>query len=514
MENKRTFSDMFVEHVMKVVYKVLRKESLLISEWRLGKVESVISPSKIKAYIDGGNVAQTIAANPNEIFEIGDEIWVICPRNSVSKFALTRRGLNYTNPPIDSNIEVSNARTDTRGKQFTTLKGRLDSFDLEFGERGINVKWFGAKGDGVTDDTTAIQNAINASPVGSVIFFPAGTYMISAILTFLPNRTYSGVGWGSTIKQMNDKHLAQMVNLGDEVSQHPNIIIQDLQFDGNRDYNNTTVGLYLFGLLNSMIYRVRVQNCGGTGIFLEGNETIQSSTNHLVDCWLFSNTGYGIYFSGACADNHIIGGDMGANWNCAVYIAGVSSSMRDATLWGTQSGSCCIVAGVSNQLTGNNIEGAAGHGVEILASHNYVQGNKIYDNANVPDAYGNYDGVYINGGLGNEVENVIIEGNTIYAGLYESTGYYRYAVNLDTYHKNCEVNGNSVRYARSNGVINNTQNPINGLKESDVYNGMLLTTSTTRPTANPLGQHAYDLTLQKEIIWNGTAWRDVMGNAV
>lgn len=42
-----------------------------------------------------------------------------------------------------------------------------------------NVKFYGAKGDGVTDDTTAIQDAINSS---NDIFFPPGTYLISGIV--------------------------------------------------------------------------------------------------------------------------------------------------------------------------------------------------------------------------------------------------------------------------------------------------------------------------------------------
>lgn len=43
----------------------------------------------------------------------------------------------------------------------------------------INVKTFGAKGDGVTDDTAAIQAAINAS---DSIFFPEGVYLVSSTL--------------------------------------------------------------------------------------------------------------------------------------------------------------------------------------------------------------------------------------------------------------------------------------------------------------------------------------------
>jgi hypothetical protein len=323
-------------------------------------------------------------------------------------------------------------------------------------------------GNGVHDDTSGIQAAINSSKVGDTIYFPPGTYMISSPLVILPNRTYKGSGWGSIVKQMNNKNMAQMIQFADQASQHENVFMKDLLFDGNKANNPTgTVGLFLFGLLNSIFYRIKIQNCSGTGLFLEGNASIQSSTNHFVDCWAFSNTGYGVYFSGACADNHIIGGDFGANWNCALYLAGVSSSVRDATFWGSQSASGVIIAGVSNQLTGNNIEGHAGHGVEVLASHNFIAANKIYDNANVPSAYGQKDGIYVNGTSGAYVENVVIEGNTIYSGLYANTGYHRYGINLDTYHKNCSVFGNSPRY-NGNGVMDNSRVAVNGLVESDL----------------------------------------------
>jgi hypothetical protein len=47
----------------------------------------------------------------------------------------------------------------------------------------ISVKDFGAVGDGTTDDTTAIQNTINAVALtGGTVYFPAGTYLISTTL--------------------------------------------------------------------------------------------------------------------------------------------------------------------------------------------------------------------------------------------------------------------------------------------------------------------------------------------
>lgn|SRR5574341_498384 len=47
----------------------------------------------------------------------------------------------------------------------------------------FNVKSYGAKGDGTTDDTTAIQSAINAAQTngGGIVFFPEGIFKFSGI---------------------------------------------------------------------------------------------------------------------------------------------------------------------------------------------------------------------------------------------------------------------------------------------------------------------------------------------
>lgn len=65
----------------------------------------------------------------------------------------------------------------------------------------VSVKDFGAAGDGVTDDTAAIQAAINAvgTNLGGTITFPSGTFKISATLTIpYSNVVLMGNGSGSS----------------------------------------------------------------------------------------------------------------------------------------------------------------------------------------------------------------------------------------------------------------------------------------------------------------------------
>lgn len=44
--------------------------------------------------------------------------------------------------------------------------------------RIVNVKDFGAVGDGTTDDSKALRDAFDAAGPGGKVFFPPGTYRI------------------------------------------------------------------------------------------------------------------------------------------------------------------------------------------------------------------------------------------------------------------------------------------------------------------------------------------------
>lgn len=90
-------------------------------------------------------------------------------------------------PTIPAN-SVSYTRVST-GAQSTTAQAKF--------EETISVKDFGATGDGSTDDTADIQEAINAASTGQTIFFPPGIYKVSS-LTFDGPVVFDGAQLDST----------------------------------------------------------------------------------------------------------------------------------------------------------------------------------------------------------------------------------------------------------------------------------------------------------------------------
>jgi parallel beta-helix repeat protein len=66
----------------------------------------------------------------------------------------------------------------------------------------VSVKDFGAVGDGVTDDTVAIQAALDASVSGGSVVIPPGTYLHSSRL-IVKNGTRAVIGTGGILKAAN-----------------------------------------------------------------------------------------------------------------------------------------------------------------------------------------------------------------------------------------------------------------------------------------------------------------------
>lgn len=75
-----------------IVQEELKASGLLQESWRMGTIAEVISPNKVKCFVDGSDVAITISCNPDVIFEVENEVWVInTARDGKSKYVLCKR---------------------------------------------------------------------------------------------------------------------------------------------------------------------------------------------------------------------------------------------------------------------------------------------------------------------------------------------------------------------------------------------------------------------------------------
>lgn len=77
------------------------------------------------------------------------------------------------------------------------------SFRTEIESYTLNVKEFGAKGDGSSDDTCFIQAAIMACPLGGRVYLPEGTYRVTSL--FLKSNLNIEIGKGAIVKAFTER---------------------------------------------------------------------------------------------------------------------------------------------------------------------------------------------------------------------------------------------------------------------------------------------------------------------
>jgi parallel beta-helix repeat protein len=251
----------------------------------------------------------------------------------------------------------------------------------------FDARDFGAVGDGVADDTVAVQAALDAAKVaaGGVVLLPQGTYLISAMLRMNgANVTLTGSGRSATIiKTVGDHQLI--------AAQAAGLCIRDLQLLGDADAAKTLQrGIEGQNLVTSLIHNVHVKNMGydgicmlngcadntisaclvtgsqDDGINLGGGTLAPSPGNTVTGCVVRDVAHTGIHISGNSSYTSVTGNTIS---NCgyagidtfqfatAIGLGGhtiVGNTVRDCALWGIH-----IKDSDYNVVSGNTVKGSA-----------------------------------------------------------------------------------------------------------------------------------------------------------
>jgi parallel beta-helix repeat protein len=184
----------------------------------------------------------------------------------------------------------------------------------------VSVKDFGAVGDGVADDTAAIQAAINTN---KEVFVPNGTYNLSASLTMTNSQQIRGES--QTLAILKTIAAVNAITVADSSS----CKISNLYINGNNIgligikvglgitfsafhtiefcyiYNFTSYGIHLNGTSYVWVDSCFIRNNGGNGIYNNlGSPSGYGNANTISNCQIWDCGTYGIHLYRA--SNNII----------------------------------------------------------------------------------------------------------------------------------------------------------------------------------------------------------------
>jgi len=218
---------------------------------------------------DGSTVAFTITG---AITDIPNEQSVIVDIDGITQHTdtYTASGTTVTfttAPPDNSDIQVrynaylgdaTTAQGVTYNQGGTGAQSRTVENKLQ---ESVSVKDFGAVGDGTTDDTAAIQAAIDAN-TQSVIYFPSGTYKITSTIQLDTNVFLQGEVYNFSGTQIVPYDCAAFKIDGDLVDGGFafNIRIKDMFINCTNVTNAQDYIIYLNDAYRCNLENIRIQN--------------------------------------------------------------------------------------------------------------------------------------------------------------------------------------------------------------------------------------------------------------
>lgn len=388
-----------------------------------------------------------------DVLANNDTCWYRIQHASADEWETGLGTYSTTGPTLTRTAVFASTNSGSAVNLSSGTKNVILTFPAVAAKLHANVKAFGAKGDGVTDDTAAIARA-DAS--GLQVYFPPGTYLVSTV-TCRANTHWIGILGAVTIKSTSASATTIIASSGGT--------FENLIFDGDllHSTSGTAYAVCQFGG-DHRVTGCEIKNYGKYGWLV-------SSYARSILQWNKIGTSGG----------H---GNVSSGQTChAIYNAGPSTADahlywcdnfgKDTIKATPQAGSSFMFLSGTNIKTRGNIQrnraiqfGCSVHGNFIGAIDSYLDSYELIVSDNVIESY-----IHIGLKLG-QVENLTCVGNTVNgvgdSGALTGISYQPYHVSgqIATLTKTAVIASNIVNGAQTVGIAvqgNSTSNRADGV---------------------------------------------------
>lgn len=268
----------------------------------------------------------------------------------------TGRGISVSGSPTLTILRNNITYANTAGDVVTSGT---------FVDLRASVRDFGAVGDGVTDDTTAIHNARSASGVGGIVFFPPGTYLSPGLTANLANQTWE-LAPGASLVGNGSNHVV-------------NVTASEFTIRGGKiDIGSGSIysGVMVNNNLSDVtVERVEIYN-GTYAVRCKGATGPVTTRLHVRQCHIHDTASHGVFFNYETTDSDVI--------DCDIHDVGGNG------IWIGMSSIGC-------RIEGNHVTNSDRNGIEVFGgSHGAsVLGNILKDIALLGISMDGSDGVRV-----------------------------------------------------------------------------------------------------------------------
>lgn len=302
-----------------------------------------------------------------------------------------------------------------------------------------NVQNYGATGDGSTSDTTCIHAARDAAGVGGTLYFPPGTYMVSALTPSVADQKWV-LHPQAILKQIGGQNFTTLSIAAAGVT------IEGGTIDGNKANVTAGSGIGIQDTASNVTIRdVKVKDTATYGINVPNINDVR-----IIDCKTSGTTNIGIFVSatanktGLTIDRCTVDMSTAANTIGGIAIHGGSTNeyrnvqvtnciVTGPTVSSLTSGICLEVWYAPGAVLNNNTTTNGAMGISTACKGATVVGNTCY-NA--------YWGIEVANG-----QYTTVTGNTIEGNSFTLNG-----IALDGDSSYSSVVGNTVRMTTQYGI--------------------------------------------------------------